>query len=318
MEFQLITKYFNQQSLKHAETKLAIGDDCAVITPIANQSLAITMDTFTAGIHFPEDTRAAAIGHKALAINLSDLAAMGATPKWFTLAITLPEVNEDWLQQFCEGMFDVATKENIQLIGGDTTKSPILSITIQAMGTLNNNQALKRSGAKPGDLVYVSNTIGDAGLALQALHNNIEIEKSDLIILQQALDKPIPRITLGQKLIGLATSCIDISDGFAQDLEHILQASNVGANIYLDKIPTSNLFNRYTNSKQKSLALTTGDDYELCFTVSAIHEKQLQHISKELQLNLSCIGEIIEDQTLHIFDTHHQDVSLSNKGYQHF
>ncbi|HMV61569.1 MAG TPA: thiamine-phosphate kinase, partial [Agitococcus sp.] len=231
-EFQLINQYFKQRG-SHQGVTLGIGDDAALLNVPHGEMLVATTDTFIAGRHFPENTHPFAIGHKALAVNLSDLAAMGATPRWVLLAVTLPKAEPFFLQEFANGIFNLANQYKVAVVGGDTTKGE-LSITITALGTVPVGQAIRRDSAKVGDGIYVSGTIGDAGLGLQLALNQYktkELNKDQQAYCRARLDFPQPRIALGLALRGLATACLDISDGLAQDLGHILQASHVGAEL---------------------------------------------------------------------------------------
>ncbi len=224
-EFSIIDQYFNRQS--HPDVALGIGDDSALITPPPNQQLVICADTLVAGRHFPLETSPHAIGWKSVAVNLSDIAAMGAKPHSILLAISLPQVDHEWLEGFSQGIYDCCNQFGVALIGGDTTQGPHLTITVTAMGWIETGKAVLRSGAKVGDYVCVSGQIGDAAYGLQHLGHS----------LQQRLDYPTPRCKLGEELKGLASSMIDVSDGLAQDLGHILKASKVGARLILEKLP---------------------------------------------------------------------------------
>ena len=305
-EFELIQTFFISQPCNRSDVILGIGDDAAIVSPPLNQQLVITTDTLVAGVHFPDNTLANAIGHKSLAVNLSDLAAMGATPAWVTLALTLPDKNENWLTQFCDGFFSLAKKYNVQLIGGDLTKGA-LTISVTAHGFVPINQALTRNAAQTGDLIYVSNTLGDAALGLTLFKN--QTASSEQL---KKLNYPEPQINLGLALRGIATSAIDISDGLAADVAHILKASQKGAIIYVDKIPLSS-FIRHSVSEEETLrlALSGGDDYELCFTVP----KNKKHLVPD---HCTCIGAITENTELNLQYSHGAKYNLDNPGYTHF
>jgi thiamine-monophosphate kinase len=324
-EFSLIERYFqsSQGSRKISGLDLGIGDDAAILSPPSGKRLCVAVDTLVAGIHFPEDTHAFDIGHKALAVNLSDLAAMGASPYAFTLALTLPDTNESWLQGFSEGLFTLADKHQIALIGGDTTHGP-LTISIQVLGLLPHRQALLRSGAKVGDDIYVSGNIGDAGLGLQIQQGKLasSAESTHQQYLLSRLNRPSPRLALGQALLGLANAAIDVSDGLLVDLKHILDASHVGARINLEAIPLSPAYQTYAGSQNApslhryTQALEAGDDYELCF--SAAKEKREQLEALKGHVPITRIGEIIEEKTLQCVDAKGRELSYDPRGFEHF
>lgn len=308
-EFDIIKEFFSKQSFARRDVILGVGDDAAIVEVPINQQLAITTDTLIAGVHFPQHTAAYDIGYKSLAVNLSDLAAMGATPAWITLALSLPDANEKWLSEFRCGLFDLAQRYNTQLIGGDLTHGA-LTITIEAFGFVEKNQAIKRSGAKPGDLIYVTNTIGDAALGLRILQNNITVPETYKDYLVSRLNRPEPRIEMGKQLRNMATAAIDISDGLAVDLQHILEQSKVGAKINVDSLPLSNELSRSVTQEQAiELALMGGDDYELCFTVSK---------EREVKIPATCIGVITEELELDLQFDDGRPYTGSISGYKHF
>ena len=314
-EFQLINQYFKQRG-SHQGVMLGIGDDAALLNVPQGEMLVATTDTFISGRHFPKDTHPFAIGHKALAVNLSDLAAMGATPRWALLAITLPTANEFFIQEFANGLFNLANQHRVALVGGDTTKGSELSITITALGTVSIGQALRRDGAQVGDGIYVSNTVGDAGLglkvALQQLQN-IHLSSEQQAFYKARLDFPQPRIALGLALRGLASACLDVSDGLAQDLGHILQASGVGAELQLEHLPLSEALRMLPFEQACALALCSGDDYELCFTLSDANFLKLNN----LPVSITRIGTVGAQRGLLL--THHgQPYALKTQGFQHF
>jgi len=313
-EFEIIKKFFATQPIHRSDVILGIGDDAAILKT-SSQNLIITTDTLIEDVHFPKNTSAFDIGFKALAVNLSDLAAMGATPAWITLALTLPEINESWTEQFCQGLFVLMQRYHIQLIGGDLTRGA-LSITIQAHGFSPAQQALRRDNAKINDLIYVTHTLGDAALGL--LYATQKMTLKDPALITHALtrlNRPEPQIAIGEKLRGIAHAAIDISDGLIADLGHILDNSQLGAIIYVDSIPLStSLRNAVPYSQALELALTGGDDYELCFTIPP-DKKNL------LDFSCTCIGEIIATPELHLlykdksqYTNHNYNIS----GYQHF
>lgn len=306
-EFALIQSYFNQSNAHPAQsaTVYGIGDDAAIIQPPFGQQLVITSDTLVAGRHFPLDTLPHAIGWKAAAVNLSDIAAMGATPYAVLMAISLPDVNSEWLQEFSRGFFDCCAPEKVQLIGGDTTKSSVLSITVTALGWVTQGAAIRRDGAQVNDLIVVSNTLGDAAYALQYPNS----------VLQSRLDYPQAQNKLGMALASYATSMLDVSDGLAQDLGHILKASQVGADLYLDQLPLSDTLQNLPVAQAWQLALSGGDDYELCFTIPAMRFEQFK--AQQQQFNLQVIGKITSASGIQLFN-HHKPYHMNLQGYQHF
>lgn len=314
-EFQLIHQYFKQRG-SYQGVALGIGDDAALLNVPEGEVLVATTDTFIAGKHFPKNTHPFAIGHKALAVNLSDLAAMGATPRWALLAITLPNANEFFIKEFANGLFNLANQHKVALVGGDTTKGDELSITITALGSVPVGQALRRDRAKVGDGVYVSGTIGDAGVGLklaleQASHLKLSAEQQNFY--KGRLDFPQPRIALGLALRGVASACLDVSDGLAQDLGHILQASHVGAVVDLACLPLSESLRALPLQQAWQLALSSGDDYELCFTMPEANYIKL----KNMAVPITRIGTICAE--LGLVCTHQGQIqSLDIQGYQHF
>lgn len=316
-EFELIKQFFTKQAVKRKDVLLGIGDDCAVVSSTAKQNIVVTTDTLVAGVHFPLGTSPRAIGHKAVAVNLSDIAAMGAKPSWISLAITLPDVNDEWLSEFGAGVFELCEFYNVQLIGGDTTQGP-LSITITAQGLTPEGNYLSRAGAKAGHWLYVTGDLGDAALALQHLKDNILTDQNIINQVQQKLDFPKPRVLAGQAIREYASAAIDISDGLLADLGHICQASNVGANVVLDAIPLSEamkqslLFNDAID-----LALNGGDDYELLFTVSEDKKVGLETALSQTSTVITCIGQINASQTIST-TFNNKPVAIQNSCFEHF
>ncbi|MCH7335643.1 thiamine-phosphate kinase [Acinetobacter sp. NIPH 2699] len=302
-EFSIIDQYFKRPS--KTDVSLGIGDDSAIVTPPPSQQLVICADTLVAGRHFPLDTSAHAIGWKSVAVNLSDLAAMGAKPHSILLALSLPTVDHDWLAEFSRGLFDCCDQFEVALIGGDTTQSTQLTISVTALGWIEHGQAITRSGAQVGNYICVSGQIGDAAYGLQHLSHP----------LQQRLDYPTPRCHLGQQLKGLASSMIDISDGLAQDLGHILKASNIGAKILLDQLPIDKSLKNINLRQAWHYALAGGDDYELCFTISPQNYEKL--LRQPLDVALTIIGEITQHTGL-LFEYKGEICPLDVHGYQHF
>ncbi|WP_130803881.1 thiamine-phosphate kinase [Acinetobacter ihumii] len=302
-EFSIIEQYFTRPFTQQGD--VGIGDDSAILTPPLNQQLVICTDTLVAGRHFPLDTSAHAIGWKSVAVNLSDIAAMGAKPHSILLALSLPSIDHDWLQGFSQGLFDCCDQFGVALIGGDTTQSPHLTITVTALGYIESGQAICRSNAQIGDYIVVSGQVGDAAYGLQHFGS----------VLQSRLDYPTPRCELGQSLKGLASSMIDISDGLAQDLGHILKASHVGAKIFLDQLPLDPALQTLPDQQKWQYALAGGDDYELCFTISPQNYEKL--LQQKLNVNITMIGLITQTPEL-IFEHHGLSQIVQFHGYQHF
>ena len=322
-EFSLIQHYFQRDSshqslpqLSHHGVRLGIGDDAAVLIPPAQHELAISTDTLIEGRHFPIGTDAYSIGWKAVAVNLSDLAAMGAAPHSILLALTLPHADPNFLKDLAKGIFALCDLENVALIGGDTTRGQTLSLTITALGWIPQGQAIRRSGAQIGDLIVVSNTLGDAAYALQHLHDP-QLNST----LKSRLDRPTPRLALGQALRGHASAMLDISDGLAQDLAHILLASDVAGWIDVDRLPFSAPLALLNLEQRAPYALSGGDDYELCFTISSQKFAKLQHHWHAQDLPLTVIGEIVQHtaNTERLTILHNnQPFHLQTHGFKHF
>lgn len=316
-EFELIKNYFTEQAVKRKDVLLGIGDDCAIVAPAEKQNIAVTTDTLVAGVHFPINTTPRAIGHKAIAVNLSDLAAMGAEPSWISVAITLPEVDEQWIGEFCTGLFDLCEYYNVQLIGGDTTQGP-LSITVTAQGVVPAGQHITRSGARSGDWLYVTGELGDAALALTHVLGKIKLNKEALAKVKDRLDFPKPRVLAGQALRGYASSAIDLSDGLMADLKHICQASGVGANIVLEKLPLSNeLIETLGQEKAIDMALSGGDDYELLFTVSEDKKVGMETALNDTGVKFTCIGQLNPNGKI-TTTLNSKPTAINVKGFEHF
>ncbi len=312
-EFDLLRRFFIRPT-RHPETTLGIGDDCALLRCPEGFELAVTTDTLVAGAHFLPEVDPESLGHKALAVNLSDLAAMGAEPKWAMLALTLPEVDETWLEAFGRGFFALADRQGMELIGGNTTRGP-LSITLQAMGLVPSGGALRRSGARPGNLVYVSGPLGSAGLGLKIRLGETELEDFEALA---RLERPEPCVPLGLALRGIACACIDVSDGLAADLGHILEASKVGALLDFERLPLTEAVRRYiAGTGDWTLPLTAGDDYELCFTVPPAKKNQFEQRLAETGLSAAPIGRIEAEPGLKLRKEGHI-VDFSPSGYEHF
>jgi len=307
-EFELIQNYFNWP-LTDPTVELGIGDDAAIFNLDSGYQLVTTTDTLSEGVHFFKDDSPENVAYKSLAVNLSDIAAMGAIAKWFTLAITLPKVDEIWLKKFSESLKETSSKYNVSLIGGDTTRGP-LNVTITMMGVVEKSKAIKRSGANNGDNIYISGEIGNAALCLKKINEGEKPDKAEMI----KLKRPIPRLDLGYALNGLASSCIDISDGLEQDLSHIIKASKVGAIIDVKKLPLSQLVGKYIKGNNDwSVPLCGGDDYELCFTAPKIFNSEIINIAKICKIRITKIGVISDSNNLKI-----KGYDGLGESYQHF
>lgn len=317
-EFEIIDKYFRHLTGKNERAVVAIGDDAAVINIPYGRQLVTSMDTLVGGVHFFQDTDPFDVGYKSLAVNISDMAAMGAQPLWTTLALTVPAGDPDWMEKFAAGFATVANKYGVSLIGGDLTHGP-LSITIQIMGIVERNMALTRGSAGTGDGVYVSGCLGGAGLALagRKQENSITIQPSQTSL--ERFLRPEPRVRLGRGLLKLATSAIDISDGLAADLGHILEASSKGATINLESIPLCDDLGQIDDRDTRlQIGLCSGDDYELCFTVPEKDKSRLEELREELNTPLTRIGEITNDQSIKWINADGSEYELSATGYRHF
>ncbi|HPQ94609.1 MAG: thiamine-phosphate kinase [Thiothrix sp.] len=313
-EFSLIKTYFDWPDPPDS-VALGVGDDAALLIPAAHEQLVVTVDTLVSGVHFPEQTPAHAIGHKALAVNLSDLAAMGATPCWFTLALTLPQADDTWLRDFSTGLSSLARQHGIYLVGGDTTRGP-LSITIQVMGTLPAGEALLRSGARPGDLIFVTGTLGGAAAGLAVIRQQLKLPDSAQQACIQALNYPIPRLAAGQHLRRLASSCLDLSDGLLGDIRHLLACSGTGARLQQQALPVHPALMHLPRAEILRLALTGGDDYELLFTLPPEQRPQLQKLQTQVELPLlSHIGTMTADTGQLALDF---PLPLSGQAWEHF
>ncbi|MBI3899104.1 MAG: thiamine-phosphate kinase [Gammaproteobacteria bacterium] len=316
-EFELIRRYFASQPLARNDVRVGIGDDAAVFHAPTNNDTVITSDVLVADVHFYADAAPEAIGYKSLAVNISDLAALGAEPAWFLLDLTLPEVRPAWLEKFASGMFELAQRHRMQLIGGDTARGP-LSIAITAVGFVPYGKGLLRSGAQVGDDVYVTGALGDAALALAHLQHKQELTAAERTAVIQRLERPTPRAAEGIALRDLAASAIDVSDGLLADLGHILTASNVGARLQLDTIPLSATYRAQLPAIGWDYALAGGDDYELCFTAPAANAAAIHSLAEKHSFALTKIGEITAATTLELIDCNGQPYVPKNKGHDHF
>ena len=303
-----------RESAARPDVGLGIGDDCALLDVPEGMQLAVSTDTLVAGVHFPPETAAADIGYKALAVNLSDLAAMGAEPAWFSLALTVPEMDWDWLRGFTDGLLELAKEHDIALIGGDTTRGP-LSITVTVHGLVPAGQALRRTGARVGDDIWITGSPGDAAAALRQLGGPMQSMK-----LRHRLNRPTPRVQAGLALRGLAHAAIDVSDGLAQDLGHILAVSGVGAELDLGRLPvSSSLLDFFPDDDARwRLQLAGGDDYELLFTAPPELAEAVLAAGRACGLSVGAIGRIDAEPGLRLRDAEGRELPNVHLAFDHF
>ena len=317
LEFDLIEQFFNRD-IANKDVLLGIGDDGAVVSVPPGQQLVVTTDTLVGGTHFPETARAVDIGHKSLAVNLSDLAAMAATPKWFTLSLCMPEADKTWLTSFTEGLFALADKYQTALIGGDTCKGP-LSITIQALGIISEGQAVTRACAEIGDDIYVTGTLGDAALGLLSVQGKLELAADSTLVCEARLHRPMPRVEAGLALRDHAHAMIDCSDGFAADLGHLLISSGRGADVRLQQMPLSAAVESWMTANHCwEIPLAGGDDYELIFASCPEKRSRIAALSAELNCPFTRVGEVTDsgETMFHLPDG--KILNLQSRGYTHF
>lgn len=318
-EFDLIKKHFTHATPR---TLLGVGDDAALIKPSRGQVLAVAADMLVGGRHFFMDADPESVGHKALAVNLSDMAAMGAVPRWATLGIALPNADERWVAAMSKGFMALARKQGVDLIGGDTTKGP-LNLCVQIIGEVPARQALRRDGAKPGDDIWVSGTLGDAALAVAARNKRIKLKSAELQAAQQRLDWPQPRVALGLALRGVARGAIDVSDGLLADLGHICERSKVAAVVAIECLPVSPLMKRYQELPAAQAALLGGgDDYELCFTAAPAKRTAVEGAALKAKTKVTRIGRVIRAPegacSVAVVDRDGLPLALQQKGFDHF
>ncbi len=314
-EFDLISRHFTRPA---ANAVLGVGDDCALVDVTNGMDLTVSTDTMVSGTHFFPDVDPEHLGHKALAVNLSDIAAMGAMPYWAMLALTVPNVDHAWLAAFAKGFFDLATEYNVSLIGGDTTRGP-LTLTVTIMGEVPAGAALRRSGAKAGNDVWVSGNVGDAALAVAHRHGKLVLTESDYHEAVMRLYEPTPRVALGQALRGMATAAIDISDGLLADLGHICRLSGVGATVELAHIPVSSIGAKHADTDAGRTAIVAGgDDYELCFTAPANSRDSIAELTDVLGVPLTRIGQIKRGKGVSLLGPDGKAVKIDGRGYDHF
>jgi len=314
-EFDIIGRFFSRPA-PHAV--LGVGDDAALVRPTQGAEIAVSTDMLIAGRHFLADADPRRLGHKALAVNLSDMAAMGARPRWATLAIALPEADEAWLEPFARGFFDLALRHGVELIGGDTTRGP-LAVCVQILGEVPAGRALRREGARPGDDVWVSGVLGDAAMAVAHQQGRLRLGPAELAPCREVLDAPVPRVDLGLALRGLANACIDVSDGLLADLGHILERSRAGARLELEAIPCSAaLANRLSDPVALDCLLAGGDDYELCFTAPPRNRAKIELAAGGAGARVSLIGGIVPGAGIEVRDRSGAALAPGRTGFDHF
>ena len=318
-EFELIDRHFASAAAEAADVVLGLGDDCALVCPpTPDELLANSTDTLVEGVHFLPDTSAEDLAWRLVSASVSDLAAMGARPLWLSLAITLPDDNEDWLAAFSRGLQAALNAYSITLIGGDTTSGATRVLTAHVQGAVKPREALKRSGAQIGDLIFVSGTLGDSRAGLELLSRSAGGSAGFKFLTQRFL-RPTARVELGRELVQLATAAIDISDGLLADLSHILKASGVGALVHLEQLPLSDSLTTSCSVEQsQEWAATGGEDFELCFTVPVGRQADIQSLAKELGLELTCIGEIRAGNELQVLSQGEPWIPSGGKGFDHF
>ncbi|MBK4738134.1 thiamine-phosphate kinase [Noviherbaspirillum pedocola] len=316
-EFTLISRYFERPARPDGRVVLGVGDDCALVQTTPGMQTAISTDMLVEGRHFFPGADPHLLGHKCLAVNLSDLAAMGATPIGFTLALALPSVEESWLAAFSAGMFALADTYGCELIGGDTTKGP-LTISITVFGEVPAGQALRRDAALPGDDIWISGTLGDARLALAAYRKELSLSSEALDAVAMRMHAPSPRLALGTALRGIAHAAIDISDGLVGDLGHILKRSGVGARLDVDALPLGSTLQGQAQPLRRAFALAGGDDYELCFTASEQHRDVVLEAAQRAAIPVTRVGSIVVEPGLKLIDAGGTIIELSLRSFDHF
>ncbi len=314
-EFDLIARHFTRPA---ANAVLGVGDDAALLAPTPGTELVVSTDMLVAGRHFLADADPELLGHKALAVNLSDLAAMGAVPRWATLALALPEPDEAWLAAFSRGFFTLAERFGVSLVGGDTTRGP-LNLCVTVLGEAPAGRALRRGGARPGDGVWVSGDLGGAALAVCHLNGELLLDAPDAALCQIRLHRPEPRVVLGDMLCCVAHAAIDLSDGLLADLGHILTASGVGAEIEFDRLPAHPvLAPKRADPLVRRCLLAGGDDYELCFTAPPERERVLLAVAESAGVTVTRIGRVTTETGLSLLDGAGHAMAVRERGFDHF
>ena len=312
-EFDLI-ELIRSRVATRDDVLLGIGDDAAIVKVPADRQLVVAMDTLNRGVHFPDNTGAAEIGWKALAVNLSDLAAMGAEPAWCTLSLSLPSGDAAWVDRFLDGFLELAALHRVALVGGDTTRGP-LSVSVAVHGLVAPGRALRRSGAVAGDDIWVTGTLGEAAGALAQWRSGAAVTPA----LRERLDRPTPRLAVGARIAEVAHACIDVSDGLLADLQHICTASDVGAQIQLDALPASpDLMAAFDSQRRQGIQATGGDDYELCFTAAPSAREDIERIARETGTAMTYIGRVVAGERVRALMSDGTEWQPSRTGYVHF
>jgi len=317
-EFELIERYFTYPA---PGAVLGVGDDAALVRAERGLDIAVSTDMLVCGCHFFPDADPLRLGHKALAVNLSDMAAMGATPRWVTLCVALPHVDAAWVRSFMRGFMRLARRHETDLVGGDTTRGP-LTLCVQIMGVVPAGQALRRDGARAGDDVWVSGTLGDAALAVAAANKQVRLDRAERERVARRLDAPTPRVALGQALRGVARSAIDVSDGLVADLGHICERSRLAAEVELERVPASTIVQRCADTRlARNAMLAGGDDYELCFTAPPAARAQVEQAARSVRMRVTRIGRMnkagAEGPQVTVLSAG-RPLKLPRAGYDHF
>ncbi len=315
-ESELIEQFFRGLGATRSDVTLGIGDDAALLSMDGGSELVLTTDALVEGVHFLPGAPPHSLGHRALAVNLSDIAAMGATPRWALLALNLPQADERWLQPFADGFGALARVHNVALVGGNVTRGP-LSITVQLAGAVTRGQALRRDGAHPGDGLYVSGYVGDAAAGLAVLRDGLQVDTEAADYLRRRFEYPTPRVELGQELRSLASACIDISDGLYLDAQRLLAASGCSARVEITRLPLSPAMRVALGERAWRFALDGGEDYELCFTVSPDREPVLAELAERIGTPLTCIGRIRAGCGIEL-ERNNSVMQFSPLGFDHF
>lgn len=315
-EFGIIKKFFQQAHHTRSDVIMGSGDDCAVLAPPLGQELVMTIDTLLVERHFLASMDPADLAYKAIAVSLSDIAAMGGEPAWLLASLSLEVADQAWLERFAEGVFEILKAFGVALVGGDFTRGP-LSVTTQLSGFVPKGQAIPRSGAKVGDKIFVTGSLGDAGLALSDQLGERHLDPQSKSLVYPRLFRPTPRIAEGLALRSLATSAIDISDGLVADLGHIVKQSGVGARVFVESLPLSQALQSLAAEEALPLALSAGDDYELCFTLPADQEASIKALMP-VDTRLTCIGEIVAKPGIELIKADASLYDLKNQGFLHF